>query len=74
MYQETRDMVVSSTPKGRIRRFLNSLALKPVRTAKSLHCCQLCACAIAKGQEFRDGGVGRRAHEFCFQAVNKEVK
>jgi len=56
----------------RIEKFLNGLSLKPKRVCRSLHHCELCATDIRDGQEYRDGGVGRRAHESCYQAVRKE--
>ena len=58
----------------RIRKFLNSLAVAPKRVCRTLHHCELCACDIKDGEEYRDRGVDRRAHEFCFQAVAREFK
>jgi hypothetical protein len=58
----------------RIRQFLNSLALAPKRICKSLHHCALCNCPITAGEEYRDRGLDRRAHEFCFQAVSKDLQ
>ena len=37
----------------------------PVRTCQSLHCCDVCGESITLGQEYRDGGYGRRAHVAC---------
>lgn len=54
--------------------FLNNLSLKKVTIARTVHCCALCMCPIEKGTEYRDGGQGRRAHEFCFEAVAREFK
>jgi hypothetical protein len=70
---ELRKKILDANGKVRLRKFLNSLALKPKRTCRTLHCCQLCACEIRLGDEYRDGGYGRRAHEYCFQACNREI-
>jgi len=75
----TRDMVVNANTvtrpsKARLLKYLNSLSLKRTRVAMTTHCCQLCACPINPGEEFRDSGPGRNAHEFCYQAVRKEIK
>jgi hypothetical protein len=56
----------------RLRVFLSHLALRPIRLARILHVCQLCDCPIREGDEYRDGGMCKRAHEFCFQAVAQE--
>lgn len=69
MNEKTRSMVLDATPRGRIRQFLNALALKPVKTSRLARCCALCACPIQAGEKLRDAGPTRRAHEFCFQAV-----
>lgn len=69
-----RAMILDSNPRGRILQFLNSLALKRVKAARTVKCCALCACPIEAGQEFRDGGIGRRAHEFCFRAVRRDKR
>jgi hypothetical protein len=37
----------------------------PVRKCQSLHCCDVCGESITLGQEYRDGGYGRRAHVGC---------
>lgn len=37
----------------------------PVRVCRSLHFCQKCAQSITLGQEYHDGGYGRRAHVKC---------
>jgi hypothetical protein len=37
------------------------------RTCKTMHECQLCHNVITLGQEYFDGGVGRRAHVTCVQ-------
>ena len=75
----TRKMVVSANTRtrperARLRRELNSLALMRVRVAKHLHCCALCALPIEIGDEFRGETQGRRVHESCFRAVNKEIR
>ncbi len=58
----------------RLMKFINSLYLKPLRQCRTLHCCALCGLEIRVGDEYRDGGYGRRAHEFCFQATAKDIK
>lgn len=58
----------------RLLKFCNSLSLKPMRVCRSLHHCAFCGQDIRLGDEYRDGGLGRRAHEFCFQAVRREFK
>jgi hypothetical protein len=60
---------MTATDKRRLFKFLNSLALKPVRTCKSLHHCNLCQQSITLGQTYRDGGVDRRAHDSCFHTA-----
>lgn len=45
----------------------------PLRTCQSLHHCNLCSKDITYGQEYRDGGYGRRAHAFCV-ALDDEKK
>jgi hypothetical protein len=71
-------MITNSSEKqksrARIRKFINELSLKRITIARIVHCCALCMCPIEKGTEYRDGGQGRRAHEFCFQAVAKDAK
>lgn len=37
----------------------------PIRTCQSLHCCDVCGESITLGQQYRDGGYGRRAHVAC---------
>jgi hypothetical protein len=60
--------------RSRILAFLNSLALKPVRTCQSLHSCCMCECEIRLGDKYRDGGIRKRAHEDCFQIWRKEIR
>ena len=58
--------------KGRLRAYLNSLALKPQRVARSNRwACELCACPIQTGDEMR--GDKKPAHESCFQAVRAQI-
>jgi hypothetical protein len=64
-------LIVNSNGTKRIRAFLNILALKPVKVARKLGACSLCACAIHVGDKYR-GEIGNRAHEDCFQAVNSD--
>ncbi len=60
--------------RARILKFLNALALKPVRTCRTLHHCEMCGHDITDGQQYRDGGVDKRAHEDCFQVWRKEIQ
>lgn len=56
MNDETRNMMLKTTPRGRIKNFLNSLALKPIKTSRLMRCCALCACPIQPGEQLRDAG------------------
>lgn len=38
----------------------------PVRTCRSLHHCEICSSPIVMGEQYRDGGYSRRAHEACY--------
>ena len=38
----------------------------PLRTCRSLHSCEICSLPIVMGEQYRDGGYGRRAHEACY--------
>lgn len=68
-------MIVQSNGKARILRYLNKVSLIRATVRKgSVACCCLCACPIEIGSEYRNGGEGQRCHEFCFQAVRKEIK
>lgn len=53
----------------KLRAFLNSLALAPIRTCRTLHSCAFCTLAIRDGDQYRDRGLDRRAHEKCFQSA-----
>ncbi len=37
----------------------------PLRVCKSLHTCEVCEESITLGEEYYDGGYGKRAHEEC---------
>lgn len=63
---------MGSTAKARIQAFINSLALKPKRTARIIHMCALCSCPIPAGVQYRSDKDDRRAHEECFQAVVRD--
>ncbi len=66
--QDKRTPAKRAASKGRLRAYLNSLALKPQRVARSNRwACELCACPIRTGDEMR--GDKKPAHESCFQAV-----
>lgn len=48
------------------RRQLNSLTVAPVHTCRvGYHECCLCLETIMLGQQYRDRGLGRRAHVVC---------
>lgn len=36
-----------------------------LRTCQTLHWCELCATYIKIGEQYYDGGYGRRAHRIC---------
>lgn len=58
----------------RLQRAVNSLVLRPLRRARrEAGFCAFCTHSIAAGQEYRDGGKGRRAHQDCVTAVSREV-
>jgi hypothetical protein len=40
---------------------------RPLRTCRTLHHCEVCKRDITIGQQYRDGGYGKRAHETCAQ-------
>ena len=48
-----------------------AIARKPIRTCLTMHSCCICDVTIALGQEYHDGGYGRRAHVAC---VAEEVQ
>lgn len=58
----------------RIQDMCRRLALAPVRTCKSLHECVFCAQPIRLGDQYRDRGLGARAHVVCFEAVNEQYR
>lgn len=43
----------------------------PVRMCRTLHECAICSGKILCGQEYHDGGYGKRAHTTC---VNDETE
>jgi hypothetical protein len=58
----------------RLRTFVNRVSIRPAKFARTVHCCCLCMTPIEKGEEYRDGGPGQRAHAFCFDALAREFK
>ena len=52
---------------------LTSLAEAPLRTCRSLHECVICTGPIYLGEQYRDRGYARRAHEDCFQSAAKRL-
>lgn len=42
----------------------------PLRTCQSLHECKLCSEIITIGQQYYDGGYGKRVHKSCVDALN----
>jgi hypothetical protein len=55
-----------------LRKLLNSLALAPLRTCRTLHHCCLCDKPIMFGEQYRDCGYRRRAHQTCFESWSKK--
>jgi DNA (cytosine-5)-methyltransferase 1 len=45
----------------------------PRRTCYTLHDCALCDQHVLQGEEYHDGGHGRRAHVACVEAQGKET-
>lgn len=41
------------------------IARYPVRTCRSLHHCEICERDITLGEQYHDGGYGRRIHVRC---------
>lgn len=41
------------------------IARYPVRTCRSLHHCEICGRDIVLGEQYHDGGYGRRIHVRC---------
>jgi hypothetical protein len=58
----------------RLRSFVNRVSLKQPKFARVVHCCCLCMTPIEKGEEYRDGGPGQRVHDFCFDALARELR
>lgn len=54
-----------SVKKRSVEQQINALVLKPIRTCYSTHECCLCEKDIKLGEQYRDGGLGRRAHLSC---------
>lgn len=50
-----------------LQKFVERMALKPLRVCRYLNHCELCDQDIVAGQEYRDGGYGRRVHELCLK-------
>lgn len=45
----------------------------PVRTCYTLHFCEICQRDITLGQQYYDGGYGRRAHVGCADEQKAEA-
>ena len=45
----------------------------PLRVCRSLHHCEVCNGDIRLGQEYFDGGYGRRAHVACIERDKTEI-
>lgn len=41
----------------------------PLRRCLTMHTCELCDKGIKLGENYRDGGYGRRAHQECVYKV-----
>lgn len=52
-------------------KLVNSLRFAPLRTCQSMHACALCGETIQVGQQYRDRGLDRRAHEVCLNRVDE---
>lgn len=65
-------MPVAPISKRRLQLFLNGLSLSNTKVARVAFACELCACAIQIGQEYR--GAAKKAHEFCFKACARKRK
>jgi hypothetical protein len=46
----------------------------PMRTCIWMNECRLCGKTISSGQQYRDGGYGRRAHAECISIAAVESK
>lgn len=44
----------------------------PMRTCRTLHECGICGDSIRCGENYFDGGYGRRAHERCVEEKRKQ--
>ena len=49
----------------KLEKLMHHLRTKPVRTCYSQHKCCLCKKLIKNGEQYHDGGYGRRAHTKC---------
>ena len=46
----------------------------PVRNCQTLHVCCLCKLDIRMGEEYHDGGYGRRAHVVCVRDERRRAQ
>lgn len=44
----------------------------PLRTCGTMHACSLCGGTILCGQQYRDGGYGRRGHVACVAKLGQK--
>lgn len=65
----------SIAARRRLILFCNSLAMKKTITARrEAGRCALCNCVIGEGDEYRNGGPKRKAHESCWKATADSFK
>ena len=62
-----------TTSKTHLQAMCRRLALAPLRICKSRHTCTFCAQQITVHEQYREAGIGARAHVICFETVNREV-
>ncbi len=65
---------MTKTERNRLRNLLNTLTLKPFRVCKTEHECCLCPNKIRYGEQYRDGGRGKRAHIYCIDTEAGRLK
>ncbi len=54
-------------------KLIASLRDKPLRVCQTMHECCLCRKTIQYGDQYRDGGYGRRAHVECLDDPTANV-
>lgn len=59
--------MVEETDKAKKKRFLGYLSCVCESLEETYHDCILCRQAIFYGDEYRNGGPGNRAHQWCIE-------